>query len=247
MIKDNFSTRADLYARYRPSYPTELFTLLNNLCKNKQTAWDVGTGNGQVAKELANFFESVYATDISSEQILNAEKADNIHYSIESAEQSKFPANFFDLIIVAQAVHWFDFEKFYSEVLRTGKNKSIICLIGYSRPKISQEIDSILDAFYTNTIGSYWDSERKFIDDEYKTIPFPFDEISITELNMSYSWNLEHLLGYLNTWSAVKHFIKKNNYNPLDTLIEKIQTYEIVQSTFQVQFPIFSRVGIVYK
>src|SRR5690606_29901474 len=98
-MKDNFSTQSDKYAKFRPTYPAEFFKYLNSIVKNKKSAWDCGTGNGQIAFELSKFFENVYATDISQSQIDNARKADNIRYSVQRAEKTDFTDGMFDFII----------------------------------------------------------------------------------------------------------------------------------------------------
>ena len=102
-MKDNFSTQADIYARYRPRYPQELFEFIFERTANRQNAWDCATGNGQSAKVLARYFEKVFATDISQKQIDNAAQAVNIHYSVQPAEETNFADNTFDLITVSQA------------------------------------------------------------------------------------------------------------------------------------------------
>ena len=159
-MKDNFSTASDNYAKYRPKYPTAFFEYLNTLIPEKINAWDCGTGNGQVAFELSKSIKNVYATDISQSQLDEALEAKNIVYSVQPAEKTNFKDNTFDLVIVAQAIHWFDFEKFYTEVKRTAKQNAIICAVGYGLIKISPEIDSVISHFYTNIIGPYWDKER---------------------------------------------------------------------------------------
>ncbi|HEY0895620.1 MAG TPA: methyltransferase domain-containing protein [Sphingobacteriaceae bacterium] len=104
-MKDNFSLGSAQYARYRPGYPPEFFDYLFSIVKAKGNAWDCGTGNGQVASQLAGEFEAVYATDISSSQIEHAAVAPNIFYSVQPAEHTAFDDQCFDLIIVAQAIH----------------------------------------------------------------------------------------------------------------------------------------------
>ncbi len=115
-MKDNFSNHSKQYSVFRPTYPDEAISFILNLVKNKENVWDCGTGNGQLAAKLSPFFEHVYATDISENQINNAVKKENITYEIVSAENVSFAENFFDLITVAQAIHWFDFDKFYEKV-----------------------------------------------------------------------------------------------------------------------------------
>ena len=242
-MKDNFSTQSDSYLKYRPNYPAQFFEYLFGLVRTKQTAWDCGTGNGQVAFELAKQFDHVFATDISQSQIDNALQADNISYSVQPAENSSFEKDQFDLIVVAQAIHWFDFEKFYAEVRRTAKKNALICVVGYGRVKISEEIDQLINDFYQNVIGSYWDKERKYVDEHYKTIPFPFMEIQAPIFENKMQWSLNHLIGYLNTWSAVKHFTAKNGFNPVSKLQHDIEQLWNDTVTKEVRFPLLLRIG----
>ena len=246
-MKDNFSLHSDKYAKYRPTYPLEFFNYLNSLVLNKKNAWDCGTGNGQVAFELSKTFDHVFATDISQSQIDNASKSDNISYSVQPAEKTNFKDQVFDLIIIAQAIHWFDFEKFYSEVRRTAGENALICVVGYGRIEISENIDSIVGNFYENIIGKYWDKERKYIDENYKTIPFPFQEIQTPNFINTIHWTLEQLIGYLNTWSAVKHFIKENCHNPIDKLRSELEQYWEKEQLKEVRFPLLLRVGKITR
>lgn len=246
-MKDNFSTQSDKYAKYRPTYPPDLFEFLTSNIQDQSNAWDCGTGNGQVAYELAKTFDNVFATDISQAQIDNALQADNISYSVQPAEKNDFDNGLFDLIVVAQAIHWFDFDKFYTEVKRTAKDNALICIVGYGKLEISEQIDNVIADFYNNIIGKYWDEERKYIDENYKTIPFPFDEIQTPNFINTQPWTLEHLIGYLNTWSAVKHFIKHNNYNPIDKLQKDIEQLWGNEQTKQIRFPLLLRIGRIVK
>ncbi|MCX2680298.1 class I SAM-dependent methyltransferase [Galbibacter sp. EGI 63066] len=244
-MKDNFSSQSDKYAKYRPAYPSRLYQYLNSLVPNKNMVWDCGTGNGQVAFELAKTFNKVFATDISQSQIDHAPQADNIGYSIQPAEKTNFPDHQFDLIVIAQAIHWFDFEKFYAEVRRTAKENALIAVMGYGRIEISAELDEILSRFYHNTIGTYWDEERKYIDEHYKTIPFPFEEIQVPKFVNKLRWTKGHLIGYLKTWSAVKHYIKQNGSNPVDSIMSTIEQHWGDREEREVRFPLLFRVGKV--
>ncbi|MEO8412184.1 MAG: class I SAM-dependent methyltransferase [Ginsengibacter sp.] len=242
-MKDNFSKQSDLYARFRPGYPKQLFDFLLPLVPGKQTAWDCATGNGQVAATLSQYFNEVYATDISSEQIRNAITRENIFYAVGNAEETSFPGDKFDLITVAQAIHWFDFEKFYHEAKRTLQTGAIIAVIGYDIFKINKEINLLVDQLYRKTTGPYWDAERKYIDDRYTTIPFPFKEIETPGFSMNYHWELEQVVGYLNTWSAVQHYTRRNNENPVDKFSEELKKVWGNIQKRKVTFPIFMRTG----
>jgi ubiquinone/menaquinone biosynthesis C-methylase UbiE len=241
-MKDNFSQDSDNYARYRPTYPQELYDFLYTNLASKEKAWDCATGTGQVAKELANYFTEVQATDISKSQLKEAPKRKNIHYSLQSAEASGFNNKEFDLITVGQAIHWFNFEKFFKEAKRCLKPNGILAIFGYGLLKISSEIDVIIFEFYEKIIGPFWDEERKYIEDEYKTIPFPLEEINTPEFSIQLNWSVEDLLHYLNTWSAVKHYENSKNENPLKHIENKLKSaYGTAQR--KITFPIIIKVG----
>lgn len=242
-MKDNFSTHAKQYAKFRPTYPDELFNFLISLVSLKETAWDCGTGNGQVAVKLSEHFHKIYATDISRQQIKNAIKKPNISYKIAPAENTTFVDNRFDLITVAQAIHWFDFSKFYKEVKRTLKDNGIIAVIGYSLIGINPEINKVIEKLYKEILHEYWDKERFYIDELYRTIPFPFTEIEAPEFSVSFNWSFEELTGYLNTWSAVQHYIKATGANPIGLIREDLFNAWGETSRKTVHFPILTRIG----
>jgi ubiquinone/menaquinone biosynthesis C-methylase UbiE len=240
-MKDNFSKESHQYSQFRPKYQTELFNFLESLIVQKESAWDCGSGNGQVAGELAKFFKKVEATDISAQQLDNAVKVSNINYSLQPAENTNFPDYSFDLITVAQAIHWFDFSQFYKEVNRKLKPGGIIAVIGYGLFKSNEQTNDLINHFYRDILGPYWDPERRFLDDGYRSIPFPFEEIQPPELEMEFSWDFEHLIGYLKTWSAVKHFQNKEGYDPVDAISGDLRTVFGERSV--VKFPLLLRVG----
>lgn len=240
-MKDNFSGHADDYAKYRPSYPDEVYEFLKQNISTFNCAWDCATGNGQVASRLSEFFDRVEATDMSKEQMDQAPRKSAIHYSIQTAEKVNFKNEIFDLIIVAQAVHWFDFDKFYSEVKRCLKPEGLLVLMGYQLLNINPETDKVIRYFYDDVIGPYWDPERKHLDANYQSIPFPFQEITTPEFKITYTWTIEHLLGYLRTWSAVKHYEKEKKNDPVKIVENDLRKSFGDQN--DVTFPIIFRAG----
>lgn len=240
-MKVNFSTKSAEYAKFRPNYPSGLYEFLKTIITGKDAAWDCGTGNGQVAIELARFIRQVYATDISEQQLKNAIQKENIQYSQQPAEDTNFDSTYFDLVCVAQAIHWFDFEKFYSEVKRTLKPGGILAVMGYGLFKTDSKTEKVIMELYNELTGSYWDHERKYLDENYTTIPFPFKEIQVLNFEKRLVWNFDQLTGYLKTWSAVKKYEKENGENPVDLISKDLK------SSFgrkgEVCFPILFRAG----
>lgn len=244
-MKDNFSGQADIYAKYRPQYPDALFDFITGLVHEKKLAWDCGTGNGQTAIQLARYFGKVYATDISARQIENAYRRENIVYEVAAAEQTGIRENSVDLITVSQALHWFDFDKFYAEVRRVAKPGAVIAVWTYSLLQIDPVTDALIHDHHFGTLEHYWDKERKYVDDGYQSIPFPFEQISTPVFNIELFWDTDELEGYLNTWSALQKFSKANNYNPVPELMEKIRQRWPVSEKRKILFPIHLKMAVV--
>lgn len=242
-MKDNFSTQSAAYAQFRPTYPQELYDFLLSLVAEKNTAWDCATGNGQVARELANHFKQVFGTDISENQLKHAVLQDNISYLAEPSERSSFGDHVFDLITVAQAIHWFQFDAFYLEVKRTLKPGGIFAAIGYGIMQVDQKVDQVIDVLYEDILGEYWDKERVYIEEEYETIPFPFEEITTPDFAIKTTWNFDELIGYLNTWSSLQHYIKANGKNPLELVMSDLKTAWGADAEKEITFPVLLRVG----
>ncbi|ATL48695.1 SAM-dependent methyltransferase [Chitinophaga caeni] len=242
-MKDLFSTDAANYATYRPGYPSELFIYLSNLAPAHELAWDAGTGNGQVAARLSSYFKNVIATDISKPQLAAARKVANVQYLEMPSEHTDFKDGSFDLVTVAQAVHWFNFDQFYAEVRRTLKPGGVIAVTGYGLLRSTEAINNAIDELHNEILRDHWEVERKYIDEGYKTIPFPFEEKSTPVFEHSCEWDLNQLLGYLATWSAVQHYIRSEHTNPVSFIEPALKAVFADQEKITFQFPILLRVG----
>ncbi|CAA9229363.1 MAG: SAM-dependent methyltransferase [uncultured Cytophagales bacterium] len=245
--KDNFSRQAGDYARFRPRYPDALYDFLLSLTPSRGAAWDAGTGNGQVAGQLANAFGHVYATDISAKQLEKAPPRENVTYRVCRAESTGFPDHTFDLVTVAQALHWFDFGAFYAEVGRVARPGGVLAVWGYNLLHVEPAVDALVRTFYRDVVGPYWDAERRHVEAAYATIPFPFPELPAPPLRMVTGWEREHLLGYLNTWSAVQGYKQANGTDPVEALRPRLEAIWPAGETREVQFPLFVRAGRVGK
>lgn len=242
-MQDNFSEQARTYAQYRPTYPQELYDFILALLEKKSAAWDCATGSGQVARRLADYFERVYASDISSEQMSFAPQKSNITYLNAPAENTPFPDDAFDLITVAQAVHWFNIDDFYAEVRRTAKNGALLAVIGYGMVRVNKVLNPIINQFYDDAFTNYFTENRSYLDHHYSTIPFPFKEIESPDFNASYEWSISDLEGYFNSWSAVQKIKDEEGYNPVPGVIAEIEEYWDKDEIKEVRFPIFMRLG----
>jgi len=241
MTKNAFSNQAQWYAQYRPHYSPELFDFILSHVIGRGKAWDCGTGSGQVARVLANEFDIVEGTDISVEQLEQAVKKPNINYTHTPAENTTFENNSFDLITVAQAIHWFDFDAFYEEARRTSKEAALLAVIGYGRIRVNKEVDKIIEALYDKLFSRYFSENRKYVESHYQNIPFPFGEIPSPAFNTVLHWDLEKIAGYFKSWSPTAKYLNDHGKDPTLEAVEQLSARW--SGKIEVSFPVFVRLG----
>jgi SAM-dependent methyltransferase len=243
-FKDHFSRQAADYAKFRPRYPREMFEYLGTVAPSCKLAWDCGTGNGQAAIQLAEVFDRVIATDASEKQIANAQPHERVEYRVTPAENSGIQSGVLDLIMVAQALHWFDLDRFYAEAQRVLKPNGILTASAYNLLQIEPAIDEIVNRYYYEVVGPFWPPERKLIEN-FADLSLPFCKIDPPKFEMTAQWNLDHLIGYLGTWSATQRFIAARGRDPLDQIADELRSvWGASRETRKVTWPLTLRVAI---
>src|SRR5688572_24279689 len=198
---DHFSSVAARYADFRPRYPAELFDYLATLVPCDAPVWDCAAGNGQATIGLAQRFARVVATDASPEQIAASSALPNVEFRVALAEASGLPDGAVGLVTVAQSLHWFDLPRFYAELKRVLRPGGLLAVWAYGINRVEGEaVDVIVQDFYGKTLGPYWPPSRQLVESGYRTLPFPFEEISPPSFSMETSWTLDRLIGYFSTW-----------------------------------------------
>ena len=218
-FKDHFSGHADIYREARPTYPDALFDWLAAQTPARAFAWDAGCGNGQASVALAARYADVYATDPSTTQIASAEARPNIDYRVEPAEQCGLADASADLVTVAQAMHWFDLARFHAEVRRVLKPGGVFAAWTYADCRVDPAIDAVKDRLYIDLTGPYWPPERVHVENGYRDLPFPFEEIASPPFEMVMQWDAGQFLAYLRSWSAAQRYLKDKGEDPV-ALIE---------------------------
>lgn len=154
---------------------------------------------------------------MATEQLKYAEQRPNITYSATPATLSLDdltrivgPEGSVDLVLIVEALHWFDLESFYCNVRQVlRKPGGVIAATVYpSRPKVEARIDKVLDDFYA-IIERHWAPQVfQYVESSYKTLPFPFvtvaQESGSQQFEVTVDANLEEYLEYLKSWSAVQ-------------------------------------------
>jgi SAM-dependent methyltransferase len=220
--KDLFSRQAPDYARFRPTYPPALFTWLAGQAPARGLAADVGTGSGQAACGLAEHFAQVIALDPSAEQLANAPPHPRVEYRRGSAEATGLPAGAADLVVAAQAFHWFPHAPFFAEVRRVVKPGGLLALWCYQIPEVTPAVDQVVRELYLDYLDAYWEPERRLVEDGYGQVRFPFAEVPAPGFDMRLTWSFEQLAGYLGTWSPLKRYIEARGEDPLALVLPRL-------------------------
>lgn len=242
---DHFSSAAGDYVTYRPHYPVALFDWLARQAPARGRAWDCGTGSGQAAIPLASHFGAVIATDPSVSQLAHADGRFGVHYAAMTAEQPGIASQSIALITVAQALHWFDRDQFYSEATRILMRGGILAAWCYRLAIIDPDIDALIGRFHAKTVGPYWPPERAFVDAGYSSLSFPFDEREVPPFYMEARWTLRQLAGYLSTWSAVGRYRASRGSDPMPSLMnELIPLWGDPPASRLVRWPLDVRAGM---
>ena len=242
----SFGRDATAYLRYRPRYPRALFEHLAAVAPSTGAALDCATGNGQAAVGLAEQFRRVTAFDPSPEQIAAALPAANLAYVVATAEALPFQDGSFDLVTAAQGAHWFDLERFFAGLRLVARPGAIIAIWGYSHARIDPAVDRIVERELLGAIAPYWAAGNKVIVEQYRGIPFPFEELAWPLFVSSQDWYLREFLFYLGTLSAVKRFAAEAGTDPLPGLERALAPVWPSTERRNVSFDLVGRIGRIY-
>ncbi|KAL3857016.1 hypothetical protein ACJMK2_011718 [Sinanodonta woodiana] len=258
-FEENNHTKA--YALYRPTYPESVYDAILKYCHQSSglgetaldLAVDVGCGSGQSTLPLGKYFKKVIGLDISQEQIKYAPtNMSNVSFQVGPSEDLSFLKNdTVDLITVAQALHWMDLDKFYSELQRTLKPGGVFVAYGYGNNILDiPDADALQSQFYSGTLNGHWDPKRHHIDDHYLRFSLPFpgwkrDDSHVIDKEMT----VDEYIGYLSTWSGWQKYLKDNPdtdaLNQLKRNLKKIYEEDLRpdQKVVRVKWPMFMLMG----
>jgi SAM-dependent methyltransferase len=242
-FKDHFSRQSASYSRYRPGYPPELIEWVASQAPDRRLAVDCATGNGQAAVALAGHFDAVLAVDGSLSQVRSATPAANVSYAIALAERLPVRNGGVSLVAAAQALHWFDFERFHAECRRVLVPGGVVAAWTYGKFRLDEAVDSVVDDFYANVVGVFWPPERRYVEEGYRTLPFPWREAKAPSFVLETEWDLERVLGYLASWSSVQRYRDHHGRDPLQDLRGPLESAWGGTASRRLRWPIHLRLG----
>lgn len=220
-FKDHFSAVADAYAAARPEYPETLFDALAAVVPRMAHVWEPGCGSGQATRGLAAHFARVHASDPSAQQIaahwasrggavpeprspgrgrIDSGPA-NVSLAVEPGERTRLPDASVQLVAVAQALHWFDHDRFFAECDRVLTPGGVLAAWGYADFIAPEGMVDAVAAFRAR-VEPYWPPERAQVDTRYAGYAWPFPALPAPDLWLEAELSFTHFLRYLSSSSA---------------------------------------------
>jgi len=206
-----YTTRGTSYESARPGYPDELMNYLyKELCFDKaQAIADIGSGTGKFTRLLLERGSRVYAVEPNAEMRIIAEKKLSAYpgfCSVDGTASDTGIKKQVDVIIAAQAFHWFDQGEFEAECRRILKPGGRVCLIWNLRVPDAEITCACREVFHTYcprfvdfNIGMKEDAPQIFAFYEHlgmqceKAVfdnPLRYDEAHFVERYLSSSYSL---------------------------------------------------------
>src|SRR6185312_3059356 len=94
-------------------------------------------------------------------------------------------------------------------------SEAIVVAWTYETPFLDGDTGDILRRYAFETVGPYWPPERRYVNDGYRTIPFPFDRLESPTLELVEHWTRDQVVGYMRTWSSTTRFREQHGVDPV--------------------------------
>ena len=166
-----------------------------------------------------------------------------MEYRVAPAEASGLGTGTADLAAVAQALHWFDLPRFFAEAARVLRAGGVLAAWCYGPFRVLDRTAAPPVAEFAAEVHPYWFPERALVDSGYRTIDFPFSEISAPSFELRAEWTGEEIAGYLGTWSAAAAYTKATGRDPMPALRQGLQRAGALGRRCTVDWPFSLRAG----
>ncbi|MBA3854548.1 MAG: SAM-dependent methyltransferase [Gemmatimonas sp.] len=214
------------------------------MAPGRAQAWDVGTGNGQVACALASHFDAVLATDPSAEQLAAAPAHARVTYRVATYD-SGLPAQSTQLVAVGQALHWFDLPSFFAEVQRVMVPGGFFAAFAYVHSTVMPEVDAITRHYHDVTCADHWAPEHHLIREGYRSMMLPIVEVEAPPFEIRVAMSVEQYLGFHRSWSATQRLLKAGGEGSVLAFERAVRDAWGAAPQRDVVWPMFVRAGTI--
>jgi hypothetical protein len=118
-----------------------------------------------------------------------------------------------------------------------------VALWTYEKFRVNDAVDPVIDDFYVNVVGADWPPERRYVEQGYRTLPFPWRELPSPAFELETDWELAQVMGYLATWSAVQRHKERTAEDPLPALEARLEKAWPRSVALRLRWPIHLRIG----
>ena len=234
-----FSMDTGSYAQFRPTYPDALFAWLASQSNAHTRALDVAAGTGQATLGLLPHFQTVVACDANITQLQGTPSWGPAKRFAADAERLPLVSGSIDLMVVAQALHWFATPAFFAEARRVLTHDGLFCAWCYGLLNLGPDLDDMISQLHGETLAGFWPEGRASVDAGYRDIRPPFPLIKTPAFCIEAQWRLEQLLGYLRTWSAARQWQQTYGADPIAAITPALQArWGDPEQARQVRWPL---------
>ncbi len=229
--KQRFSDRVENYIKYRPGYPDEIIPTLQleiGLMPDDVVA-DIGSGTGLSAKVFLENGNTVYGVEPNEPMRKAAEgflhEFDNFKSLHGSSEETNLSDNSIDLIVCAQAFHWFNREKTKTEFRRIANSGAHLCLIWNDRKEtepFQQDYEKLIQEFATD----YNEISHRNITSDIITDFFAPNKFKKFVLDYEQYFDLEGLIGRIISSSYMPNEGHENFPQLKNAIVSLFNKYE---------------------
>ena len=243
-----FTGLADVYQEFRPSYPEELLAEFkayveehqNSLWPKHPMVYDIGAGTGILTRQLRSILGGQFGImgvepnqDMREEARKNTATELNIEYIYGVAERLPIADDTASVIVVAQAIHWFDRAQFYREVRRVLHVDGVLAIMHNDRAWDISALDDAYEQFLEATSPGYSRHFRDFPFLNELTGAGGFSEVT----SRSVEWHRE---------ITVDQFLGMSlSITKVQTAIDSLGTEEVVNGLKNLVVPFLTTSGHV--
>lgn len=233
-----FDRAGDSYERGRPEYPSDAidFLVRHLQINHSSIVLDLGAGTGKFTKLLKPSGATLFAVEpvegmrrkfqslLPEVQILNG-----------SAEKIPMPDNSVDVVIVAQAFHWFNGPTALQEIYRVLKSKGKIGLIWNAR---DESVDWV--AALTKIIDPYEGGAPR-----YKTMNWKkafdettsFSKLQLQQFSYVQVGTIETIVDRIGSISFISALPEAQRIDVLNQVRQLVETHPETKSQPQIRLP----------
>jgi SAM-dependent methyltransferase len=200
-----FGPHAEIYARYRPTYPDHVFERLKAGCGAPfDHAVDLGAGTGQATGALLSHFARVTAVEPDADMAALIPSHERLEARVQTAEEAEFPPGSIDAVLAATCFHWMDQAKVSANVGTWLRPGGAFMAVSYGLVRVVGPGKA--EAAYRR-VEAQWKGLKHRIVRDWRSYDAPmrqsgaFSRVEKIKETLHFEWRAERAAGFFTTTS----------------------------------------------